>query len=95
MKVIQNIASIFPKHLFWDMDSSKLSINRDKDIIIPRALYATTQDSFDSDITKLEQLYSTSNILYILQNTKENISNEVCLLISKRYNSKPFLRSAV
>lgn len=42
-----NIASIFPKHLFWDMDYNKLNLSRDKEIIIPRALYATTPDTFE------------------------------------------------
>ncbi len=30
------IASIFPKHLFWDVDMDRLDIRRDKGIIIPR-----------------------------------------------------------
>lgn len=50
MKEKVNIATIFPKHLFWDMDHSKLNLSRDKDIIIPRALFATTTETFITDI---------------------------------------------
>jgi hypothetical protein len=87
-----DISKVFPKHLFWDMDSSKLSIKRDKDIIIPRALLATTKESFPKDIKVLETYYSNSEIVNILKHTKENISNQVCELVSKRYRTKPFYR---
>lgn len=87
-----NIAKKFPKHLFWDMDASRLSVKKDKAIIIPRALFATTQASFEIDIQRLEELYSRKEIISILKNTKERISNEVCVLVTKRYNAKPFLR---
>lgn len=89
------ISKVFPKHLFWDMDSSKLSIKRDKAIIIPRALYATTKDSFPKDIMVLEAYYSNSEIVNILKHTKENISNQVCELVSKRYHTKPFYRYSI
>lgn len=87
-----NIAKNFPKYLFWDMDANKLSIKKDKSIIIPRALFATTRTSFEKDIQKLEKLYSHKEIISVLKNTKEQISNEVCTLVAKRYNTKPFLR---
>lgn len=92
MKQPINITTIFPKYLFWDMDYSKLNPHRDKDIIIPRAMYATTVDSFEEDIQRLENIYSKKDILNYLKNTKEMISNEVCLLVSKRYSSPSFLR---
>ena len=87
-----NIATIFPKYLFWDMDYDKLSLSRDKDIIIPRALYATTPDTFEEDIRRLENLYSSKMIVKYLKQTTENISNKVCLLVAKRYNVEPFAR---
>jgi hypothetical protein len=87
-----NIATIFPKHLFWDMDHSKLNLSKDKDIIIPRALFATNEETFATDIIKLEQFYSKTIILKYLKTTKERISNEVCEMVAKRYNVKPFLR---
>lgn len=95
MKVRKDITKIFPKHLFWDMDYSKLSIKKDKDIIIPRALYATTKDTFIKDITTLESLYSKQEILSCLKNTKELISNKTCVMIAKEYNVTPFYRYAV
>jgi hypothetical protein len=87
-----NIATIFPKHLFWDMDHSKLNLSKDKDIIIPRALFATNEETFETDILKLEALYSSKDIVKYLKLTTENISNKVCLSVAKRYNVKPFLR---
>ncbi|UAB83992.1 hypothetical protein INR75_17750 [Zunongwangia sp. SCSIO 43204] len=87
-----NIAKRFPKHLFWDMDANILSVEKDRSIIIPRALFATTKNSFEKDIQNLEKLYSKNEITSILRNTKEHISNEVCLLVAKRYKIKPFFR---
>lgn len=77
------------------MVSRKLFLKRDKDIIIPRALYATDKDSFTKDIKVLEEFYSRSEIIDILKNTKENISNELCVLVCKRYRAKPFLRYSI
>ena len=92
MKQSVNIATIFPKHLFWDMDYTKLNLSKDKAIIIPRALYATTPETFETDILKLETIYSPKDIVKYLKLTTENISNKVCLSVAKRYNVKPFLR---
>lgn len=87
-----NIADIFPKHLFWDMDHSKLDMISDKDIIIPRALFATIEETFEADIEKLEQYYSKEDILYHLQNTEEQISNKVCEWVALRYGVEKFTR---
>lgn|SRR5690606_10328450 len=94
MEKVVNIAKRFPKHLFWDMDASRLSVKRDKAIIIPRALFATSKSSFEKDIQKLEKLYSKNEIVSILKTTKEHISNnnEVCELVATRYHTKPFYR---
>jgi len=92
LKDTVNISKKFPKHLFWDMDYSKLSIKKDKETIIPRALFATTKDTFKKDILNLESLYSREDIINVLQNTKERISNTLCLLVSKRYKITPFYR---
>lgn len=77
------------------MDYSKLSYKEDKDIIIPRALYATTKDTFTKDITTLEKIYTKEDILKILHTTKERISNELCQLVSKRYNVAVFYRYTI
>lgn len=92
MKTTINIASFFPKHLFWDMDHSKLSIKKDKETIIPRALLATTEETFNTDILKLEEVYAPKVILKVLQNTKERISNKLCEMVAERYNVAPFYR---
>ena len=94
MKQKVNIAEIFPKYLFWDMDHSKLDLVKDKAIIIPRALYATTADTFETDIVILEELYSPSDIVKYLKLTSEKISNKVCKSVSERYAIPEFQRFA-
>lgn len=92
MKQTVNIATIFPKHLFWDMDYSKLNPAKDKDIIIPRAMYATTPATFEKDIQKLESLYSKKDIIKYLKSTKERITNTVCEMVAERYDVEAFYR---
>ncbi|MFY8187597.1 MAG: DUF6922 domain-containing protein [Flavobacterium sp.] len=92
MKQKANTVAILPKHLFWDLDIEALNLEDDKAIIIPRAMYATTAETFENDIERLEQLYSPKVILEYLKCTKENISNNVCLSVAKRYNVAPFFR---
>lgn len=92
MKSALNIACLFPKHLFWDVDSNGLDLKKDKSFIIPRTLFATTAETFDQDITRLESIYSQRQILVELKNTKERISNNVCSLVADRYQVAPFLR---
>lgn len=92
MKPHKNIAEIFPKYLFWDVDSSKLDVQRDRALIIPRALYMTTRDSFSTNIAKLEQLYSPQQIVDQLKTTKEKISNEVCSMVADHYSIPRFYR---
>jgi hypothetical protein len=87
-----NISKIFPKHLFWDVDMTCLDLEKDKDLIIPRALFATTTETFQSDILKLESLYPKTQILQELKTTKERISNQVCTLVARRYHVKNFAR---
>lgn len=95
LKNIVNISEVFPKYLFWDMDYSKLSIKRDMEIIIPRALFASTELSFDKDIAILESFYTKEEILFHIKNTKERISNSVCIMVAKKYKVSPFYRYAV
>jgi len=74
------------------MDSNKLSATRDKDIIIPRVLMTTNEETFSKDILTVESVYEINEIYTTLKETKERISNTVCRMISKRYNKPPFLR---
>jgi hypothetical protein len=92
LKQRTNISEIFPKQAFWDMDSSRLSLKRDKAIIIPRVLMTTNEASFSKDITLIETVYNTNEIYDVLKETKERISNTVCKLVSKRYSKPTFLR---
>jgi hypothetical protein len=86
------ISNIFPKQAFWDMDSSKLYSQKDKAIIIPRVLMTTNEDTFSKVIELIESVYNTNEIYTTLKDTKERISNNVCRLVSKRYNKPAFLR---
>ncbi len=90
----QSISEVFPKYLFWDMDYNALDVQKDKDIIIPRALFATTSDTFPSDISKLESLYKKEQIISVLKNTKERISNKICSMVAQRYHIAEFTRFA-
>ena len=95
MKQKVDISKIFPKHLFWDVEYEKLDLKKDKDLIIPRALYATTRKSFDKDISILEKFYSKPQIVKQLKHTKERISNEVCRMVADRYHIDSFARFEV
>lgn len=92
MSVIKDISQVLPKYLFWDVDPKNLDIQDDRDFIIPRALIATTAETFANDIQPLEKLYSKTQIVKELRRTKERISNEVCKLVARRYHVKQFLR---
>ncbi len=92
MKLPEKISAVFPKHLFWDMDMDKLDVQRDKDIIIPRALFMSNAKTFTTDIEKLENLYSTADIVNNLKSTKELISNKVCKMVADRYHISVFQR---
>lgn len=92
MKPAANIAEILPKELFWDVNLSKLDLQEDKDLIIPRALFATTEETFTEDISMLEKLYKRSEIVEELKSTKERISNSVCTMVAQRYRVKQFSR---
>lgn len=85
----------FPKHLFWDVDASKLDVDNDRDLIIPRALFATTPETFEADIQRLEKLYPKALIARELKATSERVSNQVCLLVAKRYHIKKFTRFSI
>jgi uncharacterized protein YqkB len=74
------------------MDMNRLDLKKDKDIIIPRALYATNRETFIEDILRLEKHYNKSVIIQELKSTKEKISNQVCLMVAERYHIPSFSR---
>ncbi len=81
-----------PKHAFWDTDINSLSIEHDKEFIIPRVLMTVDKDNFDLNIQLLERLYDPDEIYTALKRTKERISNDVCRMIAERYNEPFFFR---
>ncbi|MCK7557575.1 hypothetical protein MKQ70_22245 [Chitinophaga sedimenti] len=90
MNKAASISSIFPKHLFWDVKVEQLEPERDQELIIPRALYMTNEKSFDDDISRLEIVYSSDEIVRNLKSTKEKISSRVFEMVAHRYNIPPF-----
>jgi len=86
----KKVNQLFPKHCFWDLDMDQIDLASDKDIIIPRALFFESE--FEKHLDILESIYKEEEILSVLMNTREPISNSVCSRISRRYNSKPFKR---
>jgi hypothetical protein len=54
---------------------SRLNIDIDRDLIIPRALLATTPSTFASDIEKLEAIYPKAVIARELKAATEKVSN--------------------
>lgn len=86
------ISSVFPKHLFWDVKLDQLDAERDQDLIVPRALFMTDEQSFIHDIEKLELIYSNAEIIDTLKTTKERISTKVCEMVAHRYHIPPFRR---
>lgn len=95
MKNQADILRQFPKAAFWDVELSKLDIAADKDLIIPRALYLTTDQTFEEDIEKLEQLYTGQQILETLKKTRVRVSNHVCAMVARHFNTQPFSRFAI
>lgn len=74
------------------MDVNKLSVKKDKEVIIPRMLLTTNEKTFQEDIAAVEEVYTTNEIYSELKNTKEHISNQVCRMVATRYNKPTFLR---
>lgn len=95
MNTTLHISHSFPKHLFWDINMDNLSIERDKDMIIPRALFQVNNSNFDQEIKNLERFYSPKEIVECLKETKERISNDLCCLVASKYNIAPFYRYAI
>lgn len=70
----------------------ELDAETDQDLIIPRALFITNENTFNEDIEKLELIYSGTEIISILQTTHERISNKVCEMVAHRYQIPVFHR---
>ena len=87
-----NILEILPRESFWDMKFDQLKADRDRSLIVPRALYFTTPQTFDRDIERLEKIYNKTEILKELKSTKEPLSNKLLALVASRYHVPVFNR---
>lgn len=92
MKKNVNIETILPRESFWDMRFDQLDADRDRSLIVPRALYFTTPQTFDRDIKRLEKIYNKTEILKELKSTKEPLSNQLLALVASRYHVPVFKR---
>jgi hypothetical protein len=70
----------------------QLDAERDMAVIVPRALYFTTPQTFEADIERLERIYNKKEIVRNLKATKEPISNRVFELVADRYHVAAFHR---
>lgn len=86
MKETINILKKVPNYIFWDMDVTKLNIDRDRDVIISRVLMFSDVSNFNKHIAFLESLYKKETIKSVVATSNERISDEVCSLTSKRYH---------
>ena len=87
--IIQDILS---KESFCDVKFDQLDADRDRSLIVPRALYFTTPQTFDRDIKQLEKIYNKTEILKELKSTKESLSNQLLALVASRYQVPVFNR---
>jgi len=87
-----NIEDILPRESFWDIRFDQLNADRDRALIVPRALYFTTPQTFDRDIERLEKIYNKTEILKELKSTKEPLSNKLLALVASRYHVPFFKR---
>ncbi len=92
VKKSANIAEILPRESFWDIKFDQLNADRDRSLIVPRALYFTTPQTFDRDIEQLEKIYNKTEILKELKSTKEPLSNQLLALVASRYHVPVFHR---
>lgn len=92
MKKRVNILEILPRESFWDIAFDQLNADRDRSLIVPRALYFTTPQTFDRDIERLEKIYDKMEILHELKSTKQPLSNKLLALVASRYQVPVFYR---
>ncbi|AEW87271.1 DUF6922 domain-containing protein [Flavobacterium columnare] len=87
MKKTVNILEKIPNYVFWDLDVTKLNIHKDSDVIISRILMFSDFSNYSDNILFLESLYTEETIKRVIIASTERISDEICSLTSKRYNT--------
>ena len=70
-----------------------LDVDRDQELIIPRALFMTTERSFEADIKRLEGIYTHAEIVNNLQRTTERLSGRIIDMVARRYHVAIFGRT--
>lgn len=95
MKIVSLDLTNIPSVIFWDMDIRKLSIRRDYKIIISRILMFTNKTYFENNISILESYFKPSEIIKVIKETNERISDEVCALLSEKYNVTIFSKFGI
>jgi len=67
-----SVVDVFPKHHFWEYKIDMLDFKKDKELIIPRALYLSDKASFEKDVKKLETIYSKKEIISCIKYKRSN-----------------------
>ena len=86
--VSKKLSHLFPAVMFWDVDMDMLSLNRDKDFIIPRVLGRFMDN--DKYLDNLEAIYPIDEIKNFAINSNEIFGNEIIERLAKRYHLNPF-----
>ncbi|WP_373283991.1 DUF6922 domain-containing protein [Psychroflexus planctonicus] len=86
MNLTKNILRNIPNYYFWDLDVSKLDIQKDCHVIISRILMFSDYSNYNKNILFLEDLYCKETIQRVLSNTFERIPDDICQLLAKRYH---------
>ncbi|RRJ86230.1 MULTISPECIES: DUF6922 domain-containing protein [Flavobacteriaceae] len=86
MKIVSLDLQSIPTVIFWDMDIKKISLNRDYKIIISRILMFTNKAYFDNNIKVLEKKFSVKKIISAVVESTDRISDEICSLLSQKYD---------
>lgn len=86
MKKTVNILEKIPSYVFWDLDVTKLNIQKDSYVVISRILMFSDLSNYSDNILFLESLYTEEIIKKVIIDSTERIPDEICSLTSKRYN---------
>lgn len=86
MKKTVNILEKIPNYVFWDLDVTKLNIQKDSYVVISRILMFSDLSNYSDNILFLESLYTEEIIKKVIIDSTERIPDEICSLTSKRYN---------
>jgi len=81
------LSDLFPVAIFWDVDANELSVEEDKDFIVPRVL--SRHMNKVEYLENLELLYPKELIKYYALNSPDILGNENIDFVAKRYGLNP------